>query len=128
MPAVLNVAGIPLLISGTLLHIWTARLLGIRGITGVPEIFERLKETLVTKGPFAAVRHPTYLAHTLMFFGVFLITGSVSVGIITLLDIVIANIIIIPLEERELTNRFGQDYISYKKKVPSRMIPGIHKR
>jgi protein-S-isoprenylcysteine O-methyltransferase Ste14 len=128
MPAVLNAAGIPLLISGTLLHIWTARLLGIRGIMGMPEIFERLKENLVTGGPFSAVRHPTYLAHTLMFFGVFLITGSVSVGIITLIDIVIVNIIIIPLEEKELTKRFGQDYISYKKKVPSRMIPGIHKR
>jgi protein-S-isoprenylcysteine O-methyltransferase Ste14 len=98
------------------------------GIMGMPEIFERLKENLVTEGQFSAVRRPTYLAHTLMFSGVFLITGSVSVGIITLIDIVIVNIIIIPLEEKELTKRFGQDYISYKKKVPSRMIPGIHKR
>ncbi len=128
VPAVLNIAGILLLISGTFLHIWTARLLGIRGIIGVPEISDRVDEKLAAEGPFSIVRHPTYLAHTLIFSGVFLITGTVTVGIIAILDFVVVNTIIIPLEERELSKRFGEDYDSYKKKVPSKFFPWIHKK
>ncbi len=52
--------------------------------------------------PFSIVRHPTYLAHTLMFSGIFLLTEIVATGVITLLDFVIINAIIIPVEEKEL--------------------------
>jgi protein-S-isoprenylcysteine O-methyltransferase Ste14 len=123
LPAVLNIAGIPLFISGILLHAWTAKLLGIAGIIGVPEISDKVEERLVSEGPFSIVRHPTYLAHTLIFSGVFLITETATVGIIAILDFIVVNVIIIPLEERELSKRFGNDYISYKKKVPSRFFP-----
>jgi protein-S-isoprenylcysteine O-methyltransferase Ste14 len=124
-PVLLNIFGILFLISGTLLHIWTARLLGLWAIIGVPEISPRVKEKLVTQGPFSIVRHPTYSAHTLIFSGVFLITGSVSVGIVTLIDFIIINTMIIPLEEKELLSRFGEDYRAFKKKVPSRLFPWI---
>jgi protein-S-isoprenylcysteine O-methyltransferase Ste14 len=128
VPFMVNLIGIPLFICGTLLHLWTARLLGIWGIIGVPELSSRIKETLVTEGPFSIVRHPTYLAHTLIFIGVFLITESVVVGIITLLDFLIVNAVIIPLEEREIEKRFGEDYVLYRKRVPSRFFPWIHIR
>jgi protein-S-isoprenylcysteine O-methyltransferase Ste14 len=125
LPVVLNIVGFPFLIFGLLLHIWTAWLLGLRGIIGLPEISTRIKENLVAGGPFSLVRHPTYLAHTLIFSGVFLITGVIAIGIITLLDFIIINTIIIPLEEKELLSRFGKDYELYKKKVPSRFFPLI---
>jgi protein-S-isoprenylcysteine O-methyltransferase Ste14 len=128
VPAVLNMAGIPLLISGMLLHIWTARLLGIAGIIGVPEISDKVEEKLVAEGPFAIVRHPTYLAHTLIFSGVFLITEAATVGIIAMLDFIVVNAVIIPLEEKELSKRFGYDYTLYKKKVPSRFFPRIKRK
>jgi protein-S-isoprenylcysteine O-methyltransferase Ste14 len=128
LPLVLNIAGILFLIAGTLLHTWTAQLLGLWGITGVPEISSKQSEKLVAEGPFTIVRHPTYLAHTLMFSGVFLITGSVSVAIVTILDCVIVNTIIIPLEEQELLNRFGEGYRLYKEEVPSRFFPLHHKK
>ncbi|OGW38133.1 MAG: hypothetical protein A2Y97_03885 [Nitrospirae bacterium RBG_13_39_12] len=126
LPLVLNIFGIPLLIFGSLLHIWTARLLGIWGIIGLPEISTRVKENLVTGGPFSIVRHPTYSAHTLIFSGIFLITGSIAVGVITLLDFIVINSIIIPLEEKELLARFGEEYVTYKKKVSSRILPWIY--
>ncbi len=128
LPVALNIFGMLFLTFGTMLHIWTARLLGILGIIGVPEISAKIKENLMTEGPFSIVRHPTYLAHTLIFSGVFLITEVTSVGIITLLDFIIINTIIIPLEEKELLSRFGEDYEFYKKKVPSRFFPWIHTR
>jgi protein-S-isoprenylcysteine O-methyltransferase Ste14 len=128
LPLIFNIIGIVLFICGTLLHIWTARLLGLWGIIGVPEISDGVKENLVTEGPFSIVRHPTYLAHTLIFLGVFLITESVAVGIITLLDFLIVNAVIIPLEEKEIAKRFGEDYALYRKKVPYRFFPWIHIR
>lgn len=126
LPHIFNIIGIPLLICGTALHIWTARLLGLWSIIGVPEISASVKKKLVMEGPFSVVRHPTYLAHTLMFLGVFLVTESAVVGIITMLDFVVVNAVIIPLEEKELLKRFGDDYATYMKNVAARFFPGIY--
>lgn len=127
LPAALNTIGIPLLVIGTLLHIWTGLLLGLWGLVGLPEISTKIKGELLKEGPFSVIRHPTYLAHTLMFSGVFLITEVIAVGIITLLDFILINLMIIPLEEKELLIRFGEDYRQYKKKVP-RFLPWIHSK
>jgi len=125
LPLIFNIMGVPLFVCGILLHVWTTRLLGILGIIGVPEISAGVKENLVAKGPFSIVRHPTYLAHTLIFLGVFLATESTAIGVITLVDFIIVNTVIIPLEESELEKRFGKDYALYKKRVPSRFFPWI---
>ena len=123
IPVVLNITGTVLLIIGTLLHLWTVRILGLLGIIGVPEISDKIKGRLVTEGPFSIIRHPTYLAHTIMFSGIFLITGVIPIVIITILDFLVINILVIPLEERELLNRFGEEYKLYKIKVPSKIFP-----
>ena len=123
MPIGFNILGVVLLSLGTLLHIWTGWLLGLWGLVGLPEISLRVKGRIVAEGPFSIVRHPTYLAHTLMFLGVFLLTEMISVAIITLLDFIIVNTLIIPLEERELSKRFSKDYETYREKVPDRFFP-----
>lgn len=122
---VLNIVGILLLAVGTLLHIRTGLLLGLWGLIGLPEIGAKKEMRLMTEGPFAIVRHPTYLAHLLMFSGVFLITGVIASGIVAILDLIVAIALIIPLEERELSLRFGKEYELYKKRVP-RFFP-FHK-
>lgn len=121
-PLPLTIAGLFLFGAGTLLHIWTLRLLGI-GIIGLPQVFSRIKNTLVTRGPFGRVRHPTYLAHTLMFSGVFLFSGACAVGVVALLDLLAVTLFIIPLEEKELSVRFGDNFEQYRKKVPRRFFP-----
>ena len=127
LPLVLNTLGYPLFLIGILLHIWTAILLGGLGIIGVPEIFSKVKSDLVKKGPFSVVRHPTYLAHTLIFTGVFLITEVLAVGVVAVVDFIVVNTIIIPFEERELLSRFGTEYELYKKQVPARFFPHVFK-
>jgi len=63
------------------------------------------------------MRHPTYLSHSFLFFGIFLISGGVSSLVVSIFDFLINNFLVIPFEERELTKRFGSKYESYKKRV-----------
>lgn len=123
-PSAVLFAGILLLLAGTMLHIRTGMLLGLWGLMGLPEISAKKESRLVTEGPFSIVRHPTYLAHTLMFSGVFLITGVTAVAVITFADFILITMVIIPLEDRELINRFGDEYKRYKERVPG-FIPRI---
>lgn len=123
---VVNITGFALLLAGTFLHLWTGRLLGLWGLMGIPEVSKRLEGRLVTEGPFRVVRHPTYLAHTMLFSGVFLLTEVITVGILTMADFLIVNLIIIPLEEKELSERFGEGYREYCKRVRYRFFPGIY--
>lgn len=125
LPLSINIFGAFLMTTGSLLHIWTGKLLGFWGLIGLPEVFSRQKGRLVTEGPFSWVRHPTYLAHTVMFSGIFFMTEVITVGILTLSDFLIVNLLIIPLEEKELSVRFGKDYSVYKEKVPYRFFPGL---
>lgn len=127
LPSWLNVAGLVLFVAGCALQLWTGRLLGLWGLMGLPEISKRVRSRLVAEGAFAVVRHPTYLSHTMIFSGVFLITGVVAVGLITLADFIIINAVIIPLEERELAVRFDGEYDDYRKRVP-RFFPKLHRK
>lgn len=110
---------------GLILHIWTLVLLSFPGIIGIPEIKKDKSFNLITKGPFSIIRHPTYLAHTLIFFGSFLFTGYLVLLIISTLDFLLVTFIIIPLEEKELIKRMGIKYIQYKKIVRWKLIPFI---
>lgn len=123
-PVIVNMFGVLLLVSGTLLHVWTGKLLSIWGLIGLPEVYTRIEGRFVKEGAFSVVRHPTYLAHTLMFAGIFLITGVISIFIITVLDLLAVNMVIIPLEEKELLNRFGDKYRKYINEVP-KIVPSL---
>lgn len=125
LPDFIRILGLFLFISGILLHFWTIKLLGLLTIIGVPEISPAIRERLVRKGPFSMIRHPTYLAHSLIFFGVFLLTGKLAVLILAVIDFIIVNIFIIPSEEKELISRYGTDYIMYRKEVRYKLIPYI---
>lgn len=125
MPLVVNILGFILIIAGTFLHLWTGKLLSLWGLMGIPEVSKKLDSRLVTEGPFGIVRHPTYLAHTVLFSGIFLLTEVLTVGILTLLDFIIVNLVIIPLEERELSERFGDEYREYRERVRYRFFPGL---
>jgi protein-S-isoprenylcysteine O-methyltransferase Ste14 len=127
LPLLVNVIGLAIVATGLLLHVWAAILLTLRGIVGIREIVAPEESQLMDKGPFGVVRHPTYLAHTMIFFGAFLFTGIWSVGLLTIVDFLTISLIIIPLEERELGKRFGMEYEEYMKRVP-RLMPLISMR
>jgi len=111
--------GAPFFLAGIGLNIWTGKIMGLKALVGYPEL--KTKETsgrLVIAGPFSIVRHPTYLAHIVILLGVFVITNYTGPGILALLDFLISYFGIVPLEERELLERFGDDYRMYRNRVP----------
>ncbi|MDA8432193.1 MAG: isoprenylcysteine carboxylmethyltransferase family protein [Nitrospiraceae bacterium] len=118
LPLSLRIAGGLLLAAGVALQVRTGVLLSLRGLMGIPEISPDASNRLVTKGIFSVVRHPTYLSHTMMLAGMFFLTAVAAVGIAAALDFLVINIFVIPLEEKELAARFGQEYIEYRRAVP----------
>jgi protein-S-isoprenylcysteine O-methyltransferase Ste14 len=123
LPTGANVIGAILFILGAGLQAWTLILLTLPVIVGMPEVTKTVSGKLVTTGPFAVLRHPTYLSHTLMLLGLFFWTGVSALGVVTIVDALVVNIMVIPLEERELLERFGKEYEEYCRKVPSRFLP-----
>jgi protein-S-isoprenylcysteine O-methyltransferase len=115
----LFVLGALLFVFGVSLNAWTAKLLGLRSLVAYSELKpQKGPRKPVKVGPFSLVRHPTYLAHTLIFLGIFLLTGFVGAGVLALIDFLISYFVTIPLEEQELTKRFGVNYRRYQQKVP----------
>jgi len=123
LPAAANVLGVLLFLLGAGLQAWTIILLTMPGIMGMPEVTRAVPGRLVTSGPFGVLRHPTYLSHTLMLAGLFLWTEVAALGAAAVIDALVVNAMVIPLEERELLERFGKEYEEYRRKVPSRFLP-----
>lgn len=118
LPLSMKVFGALLLTMGAALQIWTVRLLSLKGIMGMPEVSAEVESRFVTGGPYKVVRHPTYLSHTMIFLGLFLMTGLYVMGLMTVVDLLLIILIVIPLEDRELSERFGKEYDEYRKNVP----------
>lgn len=78
---------------------------------------------LETRGAYGLVRHPLYLAWTLLVFGTPVMTGTrAAFAAISTLYLALA----IPWEERGLEELFGPEYEKYRRKVKWRMIPGVY--
>lgn len=121
--------GIVLVAAGIVLHSWTAKLLGIKATIGYSELKpsdESIKTNLIMSGPFSVVRHPSYWAHTSIIAGFFLITGVVTLGIIAIIDLGITYFITTTLEDKELVDRFGDQYKKYQKTVP-KLFPKLRR-
>jgi protein-S-isoprenylcysteine O-methyltransferase Ste14 len=123
----MRTAGMLCVVAGIFLQLWALKALTTRVITGVPEIFNGSKTTLVIHGPFSHVRHPTYVSHTIVFIGIFLWTGIVATGFVGILDFIVVCLIIIPMEENELLHRFGDDYRAYMART-RRFIPRLREQ
>jgi protein-S-isoprenylcysteine O-methyltransferase Ste14 len=124
------VLGIILIAAGVVLHAWTAKLIGLKATIGYTELKPDVRSeesVLIKSGPFSVVRHPSYWAHTAIITGIFLITGTIAVAIIAVIDLVITYFITTSLEDRELVERFGNKYKEYQREVP-KFFPKLRKR
>ena len=79
-------------------------------------------ESLSTRGVYSIVRHPLYLANTLMALGCAMLSRTWYLPLIVLLLSLIYHERIAAREESFLQERFGSDFDSWAREVPA-MIP-----
>ena len=71
----------------------------------------------VTSGPFKLSRHPMYLGMMSILLGVAIFLGSLITFSFPIIFIMIMEKRFIPLEEKNLEKKFGNQYVDYKKRV-----------
>lgn len=81
---------------------------------------------IVTTGPYSICRNPLYLSTLLIALGMLSIMENLLVVIPVLLILVPAYSVTIRNEERYLSNKFGEPYEAYARRVP-RLLPAFWK-
>ena len=80
---------------------------------GIPE---KDKTELVTGGIYAFSRNPAFLGFDLMYIGVLFMYCNILTGAFTVFAVVMLHMQILQ-EERYMASTFGEEYLSYKKRV-----------
>jgi len=104
------------------------RYLSIATLIGIPELSrnEHRKGKLLQDGVYRVVRHPRYLSAGIGVIAIALVINFVGIYVLILL-LFPAGYVMVVLEERELLNRFGEEYRQYQRAVP-RILPRLHRR
>ena len=122
LDAVAQLFGLGLWCFGGALALWSAKVLGRHMIVQIAVVQDH---ELITTGPYARVRHPTYLAVMCMVGGLALFFLSSVLGLFFLLAVALANYRA-RKEERLLSSEqgFGQRYCEYLART-GRFLPRL---
>jgi protein-S-isoprenylcysteine O-methyltransferase Ste14 len=92
---------------------------GFRAMTRVGTHVDPFKPTtaLATDGPFRFTRNPLYLSLTLLYGGIALFVNLPWALLFLPIVLLIMRIGVIDREERYLEQKFGEDYLRYKRSV-----------
>jgi protein-S-isoprenylcysteine O-methyltransferase Ste14 len=110
------IAGIALFLAGLVVLRNAFQALGVARAFG-RELHASKRSRLITVGLYGYSRHPIYLGALLLLFGWFFVTRLTALLILTLLSVILFYFVA-KWEERELTARFGAQYVEYKRAVP----------
>ncbi len=88
-----------------------------------PTVDKTQKQNLVTSGVYSTIRHPLYLSGLLILVGTNTYFGSSWAWAGVLLTLIVI-LIRLPIEERYLVVRFGEEYIAYQKRTKA-ILPWI---
>ncbi|UCC71505.1 MAG: isoprenylcysteine carboxylmethyltransferase family protein [Gemmatimonadota bacterium] len=96
--------------------------LKLKTLVGVPELApDGQGGKLISEGIYGRIRHPRYIAVWLGTVAVAFFTNYLAVYIVAV-AVVPALYLVVVLEEKELRDRFGEEYVRYCERVP-RFIP-----
>lgn len=119
--------GVVLYLSSAWLTVLTRRQLKTKILVGFPEVSGGDDPgKLLQEGVYAHVRHPRYLSVVIGVLGWSLVVNFLGVYL-TVLASVAALYVLTLLEERELVERFGDRYESYRSRVPA-LIPRLRRK
>jgi len=86
---------------------------------GLPEVrANHRQDRLITTGIRARVRHPVYLAHLCEMVAWSIGTGLIVCWVLTAFAIA-TGAVMIRMEDAELEERFGEEFLIYRSKVPA---------
>jgi protein-S-isoprenylcysteine O-methyltransferase Ste14 len=121
LPGWLFYSGIALMVLGIFLRQWSIALLGgfFSALVSVQE-----GQTLIRKGPYRYVRHPSYTGAIMIFTGIGLAILSWGAVLVLLLASFAVYGYRIRVEETALVERFGEEYRAYRDETKM-LIPGV---
>ena len=106
------------------IQIKVKRHLKFRILAGAPELDPSGKGgILLQDGIYSRVRHPRYLSFMFGMLAIAFFTNYLAMYILIPVS-ALALYLVVLLEEKELRNRFGADYVRYSERVP-RFIPSM---
>ncbi|MFZ3062908.1 MAG: methyltransferase [Actinomycetota bacterium] len=105
------ILGLPIFLFGVFLIGWGLFTLRVWAF------YLREKGSLITKGPFSLVRHPIYVGGMFSSFGVSLATFSRASFVYSIFLFFIL-LWMASEEEKDLHEKFGQQYLDYVRRVP----------
>jgi protein-S-isoprenylcysteine O-methyltransferase Ste14 len=106
--------GIVLIGFGVVLNLWTDSLFKKHKTTVKP--YENPTH-LELVGPFHISRHPMYIGMFSVLLGIAIALGSLVTFMLPIVFVILMEVMFIPLEEKNLEEVFGKQYLDYKKKV-----------
>ena len=107
--------------AGIALELQYRRQISIGTLLGLPEVSEERPDVLLDQGIYGKIRHPRYLGLLCEITGSAFLTNYLAVYMLVAAAIPLLYVTVL-LEERELIQRFGDQYIEYMARVP-RFIP-----
>lgn len=112
-----RILGAIILMIAVAIEILTTKALSTRRVFGSSE-FKEVRDQLITTGIYKYARHPRYLEHPFWFLGLGLVFGY-SFLIYFSIYLFLSFATTAYLEEQELIQRYGQEYLDYKKQTPA---------
>jgi protein-S-isoprenylcysteine O-methyltransferase Ste14 len=106
--------GLLVVVAGVLLALWA--LLTLRAAHTPVEPWKATR-AIVERGPYAFTRNPIYLAFALVTLGVGIWINRLAVVAMVVPALLITDRAIVRREERYLTRKFGEPYLSYRQRV-----------
>jgi protein-S-isoprenylcysteine O-methyltransferase Ste14 len=113
------IPAVALFVTGLYLYSQSGKHFSRAQLGGMPELLPGHREQrLVTAGIRARVRHPVYLAHLCEMLAWSIGTGLAVCYGLTVFAVVTGSIMV-TLEDAELEERFGKEYVAYREQVPA---------
>jgi len=108
--------------AGAAMALWRRPHLTQRMLTGLSEL-QGDATPLLTKGPYALVRHPRYVEVVLFTFAYAAFANYAGSWVMAVLSLPFLHAVVV-MEERELAQRFGAAWVEYRTRVP-RYLPRL---
>jgi len=102
------------LLASAIFGVASLGLFGLRRTTVIPQGHPA---RLVTEGPFAISRNPMYVALTLLYCGAAILIARAWPLLLAVGPVAVMQLVVIPFEERRMSEAFGQAYADYCRRV-----------